>query len=839
MAQFAVNMVDAMDSDNVVTKFEFDKNMGNGWNLDDDPFTFSAVSDPASADATSETNLTKNGMYPDDTANRGVVYGVEAQPLAFSEVLALRSATLSGDHAATAFDDSNIDNDFLFFELQNLLPSPVTLGSGLTSGETAAKTVWRVVRRDRSAGTGNIQSVHEGTVTPPPTFIAFATDAAGRNRIDGGGRFTVSATNAVGRPGFPLSSCDLFVDVGTYDPMMNNYTGNFDNTYELIAPNSSTGTLPDVATPTTDAKYAPRCDLDLIAHASATAFYQGITPFLSGVVGYAGHNVAGPLGGTIQTIEGAFGVGAESGQTAALGNLGFDLVLERRLNPDLPSVTNEVFNPWIEVDRVRVTMLDFNIDTTDTAAEVRADTGGDRLKNLRSYERKEPIVDSREVHVVVTTSNTAFRSNSLKGDTSSPPDDSVGVNSNALPTGNEVWQTHFDRDFASVGELLHVPVYPPNLTTQKIKFSKTPALQQLGTPTPLLLNAANGAAMFLWPDLTPSLANAGLAEDNRWYRLLQFVEVPSRVNRMLGNYISIKRLPGKLNPNTIRNREVYAGLLDDAELLNIGPAVDLNGNGDQDGPFAGAVGADGIDTIKFQSPTTVRDRWLEFINERDGNVISVFDPTPAIAGSGDEFPLNYWIPGTPNSRPFRSLNHRPGNAIGDDNGIEGTLLRRSSLDKPAVALGSRSNVAGEGNALYNDEAIVPNPVTNRHWLEVGNRAYHVANTGALTATTVEHHQLLSKIMNNTTPVSNTFLIYGTAAYFEAHEDPATGLIQVGGRMGLDLDGDSDQTNDAGWEQRAVFIIDRTELYNAYDPGTGSVDWSRLIKNRTNLSSDGN
>ena len=127
MAQFAVNMVDAMDADNVVTKFEFDKNLGNGWNLDDDPFTFSSASDPASTDATSATNVTKDGMYPDDAANRGVVYGVEAQPLAFSEVLAVRSATLPGDHAATQFVDTNTKNDFLFFELQNLLPTPLTL----------------------------------------------------------------------------------------------------------------------------------------------------------------------------------------------------------------------------------------------------------------------------------------------------------------------------------------------------------------------------------------------------------------------------------------------------------------------------------------------------------------------------------------------------------------------------------------------------------------------------------------------------------------------------------------------------------------------------------------
>ena len=65
-----------------------------------------------------------------------------------------------------------------------------------------------------------------------------------------------------------------------------------------------------------------------------------------------------------------------------------------------------------------------------------------------------------------------------------------------------------------------------------------------------------------------------------------------------------------------------------------------------------------------------------------------------------------------------------------------------------------------------------------------------------------------------------------------------GLFHVGGRMGLDLDNDSDHTNDAGWEQRAVFVVDRTEFYNAFDAASGSVDWKRLIKYRIDLSSDG-
>ncbi|MBS0267256.1 MAG: hypothetical protein JSS02_35355, partial [Planctomycetes bacterium] len=64
MAQFAVNVVDSLDRDNVITRFEFDMNLANGWNLDDDAFT---------------TN--------DGGTERGEVFGVEAQLLAFNEAL--------------------------------------------------------------------------------------------------------------------------------------------------------------------------------------------------------------------------------------------------------------------------------------------------------------------------------------------------------------------------------------------------------------------------------------------------------------------------------------------------------------------------------------------------------------------------------------------------------------------------------------------------------------------------------------------------------------------------------------------------------------------------------
>jgi hypothetical protein len=32
----------------------------------------------------------------------------------------------------------------------------------------------------------------------------------------------------------------------------------------------------------------------------------------------------------------------------------------------------------------------------------------------------------------------------------------------------------------------------------------------------------------------------------------------------------------------------------------------------------------------------------------------------------------------------------------------------------------------------------------------------------------------------------------------------------------------------------VFVIDRTEAYEAFDPGTGDFDWKRLVKARAEI-----
>jgi len=349
-----------------------------------------------------------------------------------------------------------------------------------------------------------------------------------------------------------------------------------------------------------------------------------------------------------------------------------------------------------------------------------------------------------------------------------------------------------------------------------------PYQQAFGDPASPTEGAENlglisgAAALFLMPDFPNSINPPAVppvpplppvvledrARDNRWYRLFQFVEVPSRVNRMLGNYVALSRVPGKLNLNTIRHWEVYAGLVDNPILLDREPNL----------------GANRFTTDRTMGGTLApvnRDRWREYLVARDGKTVSGYDATANTASQ-------YLIPGTPNARPFRSPGYRSTKT--DDNGAESTIFRLHSGDLGNPAL--NANVVADRNDNDGTTMIVK---TNRNWLEIADQTQHEAVQGITSP--MQQHQLLTKIMNNTTTVSNTFIVYSTAAYFEAVEDPPnSGIIRIGSR--IDLEG-ADDAN-PGWQQRAVFVIDRTEAFKAYDPGTGDFDWKRLVKARATI-----
>ncbi len=814
MAQFAVNLVDSMDSDNVITKFEYDKNLGNGWSLDDDAVTADfAVAVTTDSDF---TNATSNGIYREDqTGNgasipdRGVVYGVEAQELAISETQGIRSSkTTTTNNASTPYDDMTKMRDFLFVELQNVRPTTVNLGE--SASNTAGKAIWRLARYDRTTISDPINSM-----ATPDKVLAILQHA--NNVIDGGGRFSIGVSNDAN-----LATSSFFVDIGT--------SGAFDGTYELIAPDVASPTLPTGMNQTgsTDPGYAPLVDID-VNHANHNGtvgpprFAAPSGNFLDAapstlppmtLIPYAGNQFFETLIGGKDTFTSS-------------GNVGFDLVLQRRANPAMPELSIGD-NPWIDVDRTRVIFDTFDVRDGDTSPNIYDGTAmppSGRLVAVKSTERFEPLDDTRQTDSTPKTA-TRYRGNTIKGGTGGSISDTLGINStsltnNLLPASAsnpakpfEIWQPHFDREYASTGELLSLPLVGPNLLTQRLNRMRYPGYQQsfpdslqLAPKDPFTLTGSQdysllstAEAMILWPNYTdklPAATNAALnaARDNRWYRLLQFVEVPSRVHRMLGNYLAQNKIPGKLNINMIRHREVLAGLIDNPYLADVPPLVDFNTNTNEDGPFMTSAPAMGG-----------RDLYREFLSERDGGSVNSYDP---VAGATRLFS----IPGTPGSQPFRGIGST-GSAFGFDNQFDRTILRRLAVDRDDTDFDS-----------------------NRHWLELAASKFH-KQPGDLdsngtedfrSSTASQRHQVLSKILNNTTTVSNTFIVYGTAAYFEVHEDVATGLYQVGGRF--DLNEDANPNND---QQRAVFVIDRTEAFEAFNPGTGDFDWKRFIKARAKI-----
>ena len=765
MAQFAVNLVDAMDADDVVTKFEYDKNLGpdgsgtGGWNLDDDPYTMEV--NPVLESDPNFSTMTDRGRHREDSLSRGVVYGVESQQVAFSEVLGVGAATpvATGDHPATLYADDT-GRHHLFVELQNLSPLPINLAT--TESTTMDKAVWRIVRHDRTSAADPIGGTSNGG--NPFRAFAFLGKSSVNQTIAAGQRYTIASASDAS-----VISSDLYVD------------HNLDNTFDLIAPATGGAPLPTNTTNKTDqnaAELKPRCTLDLIHPDHNLGFLM---------VDQAGNqtNTAGAFLETLQTYQGNTPMtDLRAGDFAMSGQEGFDLVLQRRANPNMPSlnhgaVAGEDPNPWVDVDILKVQFRDLAINDGDMTTELQQN----RLPNITSEERAEPLSDStRALFSAPPPANLRYNTISR-------------TNSNTSASGFTLWQAHFDRDYASSGELLSLPLCGPGkLTSMIARLGDSPTLQATPpgatNPTPALLVAAASKILQAdFPNDNGQSDDINRARDNRWYRLLQFVEVPSRVHRMLGNYVALDRVPGKLNLNTLRHWEVYAGLIDNPILL------------DKDVTTA-ATSRVTVDRTPNSSGTAVnRDRWQELLLSRDGGPTVTWDPVTSTA-------KNVLLPGTAKARPFRSLGYRrPATAaLEADNGQEATILR-----------------------TQRDDVLDGDPTTNRNWLEVNDANQH---KNPRPTSLMHQHQVLSKIMNNTTTVSNTFIIYATAGYFEAVEHEVggqgTGLYRIGSRIDLDTTTGKPNEN-PGWQQRAVFIIDRTEAFKAYDPGTGDFDWKRLVK----------
>ena len=388
-----------------------------------------------------------------------------------------------------------------------------------------------------------------------------------------------------------------------------------------------------------------------------------------------------------------------------------------------------------------------------------------------------------------------------------------------------MYQVHFDRDFASIGELLDIPLCGPgSLTTLLDESRQTPLNQVNSANTPPLASIApsawsNGAgttigsqplshrptgyglvagaiAKFLAPEPTTATSYTAGQLDNSWYRLLGFLEVPTKMHRQLGNPIDLERVPGAINLNMLRHPSVLAALIDDAQIADLAADGDLLVQ-----PGVVATGS---------SPS-----WFwNLVQSRDGAFVSTTH-TVWIPGwaeiDGDYNNDGVWA----KSNPIRSLSR-----------ITPTPLVPSDMGSAAP---TKTTVVEE--SIFRSTSFDVGAADPRRLFEIGTAAQHTS--GALAndqdSNPMLRHRILSKILNNSTNTSNVFVIYLTIGHFEAIED-ANGAVRIGGEYDLNGDG----TVDADDRKRALFIVDRSEAFEAYDPGTGTFDWRRLVKHRVDI-----
>lgn len=780
MAQFAVNVVDALDTDDVVTKFEYDVDLSDGWGLNDYPFDYSGISPT--------DTITDLGSGA-GTQQRGVVYGVETQTLCLNEGLAIIAGEVHSDPmdqgsgtedlAATEWDDQK-HNHFLQFELQNVSAQTVRFNQGQ----------WQVVVRpldDPRSATG-------GTLIGPERRLEINSASLVVNNSTLANSFLTVGTVGTDdntAPIFPVGSFAAVAPADSTNPGPSRIMINDGTTNQTVAPSLS------VSSP----QY-----LDLLRQSGDYQIYDDAfttTP----TTDVDDHDSTSALANTAPAPAGVQLLefndeesltvnGAMSGTTGPLSNKYVELVLRRRLDPNRARPTDSSTeekedNPWIVMDRMQIPLQLLQLASGDTGAQVQT-----QVQNLDGSE-------SRYQPLYADASNGAS-SQSLQNPGNNNYKNSLGERNRVGGTADyTLWQPHFNRDYASLAELLNVPLYGPDrlknfdqapfwdawtFTTMKLGETTT-----TGEEAKLTGSETFGNRVFNPDPGNDSLPAPGtVTDDNRWSRLFGFLEVPRRqgisgYGEIIGRVADdqqddVYRNHGPIQLNTLRNPEVLGGMLDDVRVMSLNLGAD---------PNLAAL----PDTVGGEPER--EDWWTSFVTARDQ-----YDPAALGLGVGESF-VAPGIPGV--SRPFRPLGYS------DDgiSSIQHTLLR---------------------SLPFEDGAVIP----PRQLFELGTETDHTGNN----IDYAEKYRLLGKAMNHSTTTSNTFYIFLQVDYFEAQY--FNNAVRIGAKL----------ASSPGY--RGFFVVDRAkaldmvtddDLPPTTDPNTGAslfsfnqnFDWRSLVLYRRRLN----
>lgn len=850
-AQFAVNCVDAYDRDNVITEFQFDPDLSDGWST-----------------------------LPADHQS---VNGIEAQTMMLSEVLFARSESNGTDDSDTSWDDE-YSHQTVMIELRNVSPFPVPLRQNSYRLEVVRDV-------DGTVETGAIEFDSD---------TADVFSAASGNLVSPGANYLIGETTAHNVSALFIRANQVDSDAtsaASYDGPAQGAASD----WEMIIPKGFRETIVPLTNP------LPGLDLDLSfsrsgspgAAAHDDRFTKLLTDEISDDTSASGDGVFVRYPDTGQPADTDFDQNAAE----------FYVRLYRRRSLNDPNgVLGTTNNDWLLVDEL-------GYDSTDSATNTPVDFSANTLKqqvreNWQSVERAGIVgpavlnalddprdydddtilteaIDIRNhtlsvmdigtatvlnadgsVNTVATPAapNAAATRNSISPPAFSPGDDTSRfeiVDKHAANDAGDFstnWQPHFDRDLISPSELLTIPLH-----------GSIP-ISQMVAPTNLLPTAGSGPGDFdtardngvrvgpngyttdvtlagtpvFTPERNPNgrrnvveslLDRRWLTFSNyRWQRIFDFVEVPSRVNGPLrsreastGQELFDVRTPGKINLNTVRHEHVLAALIDDPTHLN-----PLNGGGElaapgpdvfgspgnlQIQPFAKVNRSNDFSEVKLPADLPARNWWREFVRSRDG-----IDPFTHIP-----------IPGIVGSRPFVSGSAR----LGDPSyqAVDSAKMREASFvheDRTApIQIGDVDlrgpdflpNDDGSGNARSDENELA----------EMG--LFEARPTTDVATNEVDpwtKNRLLAKVMNNSTERSNVFFVWVAVQLHEADH-------------GVDASGNPDYEDvriGAAMDDIPVYrtfcVVDRSLLEQAYeDPDPtdglpGTFDFRKFILHRQRL-----
>ena len=694
MAQFAVNLVDQLDGDDIITQFEYDIDLSNGWGVDDNAYANSSA-DPQQND-------------------RRVVYGIEEQQLVFSEANSIWATMIKNiagvgeDNDATEWKDDKTKN-WLHFELQNVSARRVDFTREAWQVAVVPKlpgsrsaTVPGTINGEERRLTFRTGSVAASTdsVTARPV-LSVITDSEADQDMSGNVRPSTFVLN----PHKDLTGVDMSI-MYQIAPRALSSSGGVEGTQKDLIKDPAGGFY--VNTVDSNGKDAAQPD---------SMVYNPVVTDLVHVFNFTAASI--PEAVEDNLIDAQFNIALE---------------LRRRLNPwrDAPNRDASMVpnsgqaddNPWIVVDTIEVPINVFKLrSSSDDHDEIRM-----ALTPLGSYERRELLQNKNNEFIVPTVTDPDNYLYYVK--------DSIGQRNYCGGTspgsGSQfhVLQNRNDRNYASVVELFDVPLYGPDeltdyLVNQYDNQNVHPMIAPPAPPNPDTRNMVAGM-MFLNP-VPPGSSNAD--EQNRWYRLLEFVEIPSRwhlhyTNKPLtidaglhnANPIGVFRTPGRVNLNMIRNPEVLAGLMDDRDVFSLNPS--------------------GLPALLDSKEGGVRDWWTQFLWARDG--ADPLDTSRILPG----LPPNLSAPSRQGGRPFRPVE----STFNGSDSLEDTVYRKLPSDFAA------------------------NPP--RRLFEVGalNETYlRPTETAARPIEYEMKHRLLEKVVNNSTTRTNVYFVFIQVDFFEAGE----------------------------------------------------------------------